>query len=282
MPLKTIIFSLLISYGAWAHPGTGIVEDSKGNIFYTDLARVWKIDLNGIKTVVVPNVHTHELYMDANDNLMGEHLWYNGEVKNTWGYFVWLYSAQGTFSKIIPDSEGFRKEYSFVQDHLENMYLTEEVNGCQQVIRRKGNRKSVHSSTCFHNIRNMKVGQNGNLLIVDFQDILQVDKAGKTKTIATKIANKSWTAAHSQEKQNSVFGIWDDSNGNIYAAVYHNREVVKFTPDGKQLVVRKTAIPWAASGGLVSARGDLWLLETSLTNAVRVVQVREGGKLIVY
>lgn len=53
-----------------AHPGVGIVKDSKGNIFYTDLKQVWKIS-NGIKAVVLPNVHTHELYIDKNDNLYG-------------------------------------------------------------------------------------------------------------------------------------------------------------------------------------------------------------------
>jgi hypothetical protein len=39
-----------------AHPGVGIVMDSHGNIFYTDLKQVWKIDTHGKQTVVVPRV----------------------------------------------------------------------------------------------------------------------------------------------------------------------------------------------------------------------------------
>lgn len=54
-----------------AHPGVGIVKDSKGNIFFTDLHQVWKIS-NGIKKIIVPDVHSHELYIDKDDNLFGE------------------------------------------------------------------------------------------------------------------------------------------------------------------------------------------------------------------
>ncbi|MEO6584619.1 MAG: hypothetical protein ABIO05_09860, partial [Ferruginibacter sp.] len=55
---------------AYGHPGIAIVKDSRGNIFYSDLTQVFKIT-NGKITVVVPNVHTHELYIDAADNLYG-------------------------------------------------------------------------------------------------------------------------------------------------------------------------------------------------------------------
>ena len=65
---------------AQAHPGVGIVQNSRGTVFYTDLKQVWKITPNGEKSVAVPNVHSHELCLDADDNLYGEHLWYEGEA----------------------------------------------------------------------------------------------------------------------------------------------------------------------------------------------------------
>ena len=63
-----------------AHPGVGIVQDSAGNIYYTDLKQVWKLAPDGKKSVAVPNVHTHELCLDGEDNLFGEHLWYEGDA----------------------------------------------------------------------------------------------------------------------------------------------------------------------------------------------------------
>jgi hypothetical protein len=88
--MKIIIWlSLLINANssAIAHPGVGIIMDSKGNVFYTDTESVLKIDVSGRKSVVISNVHTHELFLDANDNLFGEHLWYNNS-NDTWGHYV--------------------------------------------------------------------------------------------------------------------------------------------------------------------------------------------------
>lgn len=76
--MKKQLIILLIST-AWslkAHPGIGLVKDSKGNMFYTDLTKILKISVDGKKTVDVPNVHSHEIFIDENDNLYGEHLWY--------------------------------------------------------------------------------------------------------------------------------------------------------------------------------------------------------------
>lgn len=110
-----------------AHPGVGIVKDSKGNIYYTDLEQVWKIAKNGSRSVAVKNVHTHELFIDASDNLFGEDKWYNGEKLNTWGYFVWCLKNNGTLDTIIKPSPGFLTNYSFVRDAAGNMYLADQA-----------------------------------------------------------------------------------------------------------------------------------------------------------
>ena len=72
--MKRLLFCLLPIL-AYAHPGIGIVKNSKGIIYYSDLQQVWKIE-NGLKTIAVPGVHSHELYMDSADNLYGEHVIY--------------------------------------------------------------------------------------------------------------------------------------------------------------------------------------------------------------
>ena len=109
-----ILYSLFfISNSLSAHPGIGIVKDSHGNIYYTDLKQIWKIAQDGIKTIVVNNVHSHELFMDANDDLYGEHVWYNGESLDTWGYYTWCLRHTGKLDTIIKPIEGFLTDYSF-------------------------------------------------------------------------------------------------------------------------------------------------------------------------
>src|SRR5258706_14893452 len=59
---------LLAALTASAHPPVGIVADARGNIYYSDLAQVWRLSPDGSRTVVVPQVHTHELVLDAAGN----------------------------------------------------------------------------------------------------------------------------------------------------------------------------------------------------------------------
>lgn len=267
---------------AEAHPGIGILEDSKGNIFYTDLKQVWKISKDGTKKIVVSNVHTHELYLDESDNLFGEHLWYNGEQKNTWGYYVWRLSPDGKIEKVIKDSEGFLTNYSFVRDHHGKMYWADRSQSCQKVARKNSNNSvSPLSDQCFKNIRWMKSTNEGNVYVVDFQDLKKVDQQGHVMTVARQIADKKVTES-TIENQNSVGGVWDDNAGNLYAAVISNREVKKFSPDGKEEIVLKTTFPWMPSGGLFDSKGVLWVLECSVTNAVRVERISVDGTKKVY
>jgi hypothetical protein len=63
LTLGLTAFGLLWGTAA-AHPGIGIVMDSRGNVFYTDLSHVWKVEPGGAKSIAVRGVHTHELYID--------------------------------------------------------------------------------------------------------------------------------------------------------------------------------------------------------------------------
>jgi hypothetical protein len=54
---RIITILVLFSTHAAAHPGIGIVMDSKGNVFYTDLHQIWKIDAQGKKSIAVREVH---------------------------------------------------------------------------------------------------------------------------------------------------------------------------------------------------------------------------------
>lgn len=273
-------FSLMTDYTE-AHPGVGIVMDSKGNVFYTDLIHVWKINMEGVKSIIIPKVHTHELYLDEQDNLFGEHLWYDG-ANDKWGHFVWKLSANGRYEKIIPNTNGFLDDYSFVHDHSGNMYWADRTSQCQKLARKNRDGSiSKLGDQCFKNIRKVQTNKDGIVYVVDFQDLKKVDQQGKVQTVATKIANKNWLQSDT-ENQNSVMGIWDDEQGNIYTAVYSNRLVKKFDANGNEEVVLQTNLPWAPSGGMVSPSGDIWVLETSIMNSVRVERMTKDKRRIIY
>ena len=119
-----------------AHPPVGIAIDSKGNVFYSDLEHVWKITPNGTQTIAVKDIHTHELFIDEEDNLYGEHEWYEGEATDKWGNYVWCLSKDGVFEKTIQDVEGFLDNNTLVRDLEGNSYWADKF-GNHEILKKK-------------------------------------------------------------------------------------------------------------------------------------------------
>ena len=267
---------------ATAHPGVGIVMDSKGNVFYTDLRHIWKIDNKGTRTIAVQNVHSHEIYLDENDNLYGEHLWYEGEATDKWGHYVWKYSPSGTIEKVIPPSEGFLTNYSFVRDDHDHMFWADRNGTCQQITRKNPDQTSTHlGKHCFSDIRWMTATPEGNVYLIDAYDLKKVEPNGNVKIMAENIPERKLTQ-FTVNDSHLAMGLWTDKKENVYVAIYGARKVKKITPDKKVSVVVETSMMWSPTGGLVAPNGDFWLLEYSQTNQARVERITVDGERIVY
>jgi len=258
-----------------AHPGIGIVQDSKGNIYYTDLEQVWKITKNGTRSVVVKNVHTHELYMDAVDNLFGEHLWYNGEKADTWGHYVWCLRPNGSLDTVIKPSAGFLTNYSFVRDTSGNMYWVERGAVSQFKKKYPDGKIETIAQGKFQDIRWMHSTANGIVYFVDNHDLYRLGTDAKFKLIAKNITQRSAAFTKINGGRHSLFGIWTDKNDNIYIASYSGGVVKQISQTGKvKNLVYSTSL-WAPTGGLFDEDGNLWLLEASVTNSIRVRKILE-------
>ncbi len=100
--------------------------------------------------------------MGENDNLFGEHLWYDNDKPNPWSHYVWKLSSQGEFQKIIPDASGVLESYSFVRDHFGRMYWADRSSGCQKISRKNiNNSTTTLGEACMNNIRFMKSTREG-------------------------------------------------------------------------------------------------------------------------
>ncbi|WP_428657417.1 hypothetical protein [Runella sp.] len=275
--MKTIfvsgIMGLFLTLTTLAHPGIGIVSNSKGEIFYTDLKRIWKISSDGkSKTIVVPNVHTHELYMDAHDNLYGEHLWYEGETTDKWGHYVWKYGAEGKFTKIKPTTEGFLQNYSFVRDAAGNMYrLISSKNGSDWMKISPDQKVEWLATVPTKDVRWQFCRKDGTFYYVDDNDLCKM--VDRKAVIVTQDLDGVKGEEPKRKPNNSIFGMWDDAGGNIYVAVTGKKNVKKIAPDGRVSTVYQTPGTWMPTGGIVDKKGGLWVLETNAINDVRVVKL---------
>lgn len=253
-----------------AHPPIGIVEDSGGNVFYSDLENVWKISRDGKRSVVVAGVHTHELYLDSEDNLFGEHLWYEGDRTGRWGHYVWRLSRTGRLTRVIPAQAGFLTNYSFVRDRSGTMYWPDRERS--RIMKRLADgRITVHAAGRFRDIRWMHSTPQGVLHLVDDGNLLRIQQDGSITKLGTNLRRTSLLRPHARGRHN-LMGVWTDARGGVYLAVHGGGVVLRFF-NGEWASVAQSPRTWGPSGGTFSRNGDLLLLETSLTNAVRVRRI---------
>lgn len=283
--MKRIVYtSVLMAFGfiCQAHPGVGIVMDSKGNVFYTDLTQVWKIDTKGSKSIAVRNVHTHELYMDEHDNLFGEHLWYDVERPSDWAHFVWRLSAGGVYEKIVPATEGFREEYSFVRDYLGNMYWADRSKVCQKIVRKDKTGRNVElSKGCLKNVRWMYSTPEGVVYFMDGFDLKQMNSGGVVTPIALQLQENTKTNFNDADPH-LVMGLHANKQGEVFVAVYGGGKVKVVKRDRRVATLIETDLQWLPTGVLNAPNGDLWILECSPSNSVRVERFTKDNKRTVY
>lgn len=277
--ITIILVTTAITFAA-GHPGIGIVMDSRQNVFYTDLKHVWKIDKTGKRTIAVQNVHTHELYLDKNDNLFGEHLWYEGEASDKWGFYIWKLSPTGSLEKVVKPTEGFPDNYSFIRDD-HHMFLIDRKDKCQEIVKKNETERFVHSKACFENVRWMTRSERGNIYLIDGLDLKKIDVNGNVELMASAIAEKKLTQ-FTVSDQHAAMGLWTDRQENVYVAVYGARVVKKVTPDKKVTEVLQTSLRWSPTGGFLAPNGDFWLLECSPLNEVRVERITKNGLRTIY
>jgi len=270
--LSVLEFLFLLSFAVAAHPGIGIVKDSKGNIYYTDLKQVWKISLDGRKTTVVPGVHTHELYIDVNDNLYGEHLWYNGESKDTWGHYVWCLKNSGELVKEIKPTEGFLTNYSFSRDSIGNMYWVERFTTSRIMKKSKNGAVTKLIEGKFGFIGWLACAKNGSLYFTENNKLHRLSPDGTLETLAENIGSKS-TDFSMMGRNYDSYGIWTDAADNIYLAMIDSKNVTRIGNDGKVETVIHTNSMWTICSGIFDNKGNLWVLENSATNEVRARKI---------
>lgn len=276
---RLIILLWLLPALSQAHPSVSILMDSKGNVYYSDLKQVWKITPAGTKSIAVPNVHSHELFIDSNDNLYGEHVWSDGDTSNSWAHFTWRLNASGVFEKLIPNTRGFPANYSFNRDHQGRMYWAGPPGACQKIMRKNLDGSiTATGNTCMKKIRWMTVTPEGVVYFIDDQDLKKMDVSGQVTMVATNIPELSLSA---NRDSHYISGVSLGSDQTVYVADYSGHKVRKYKGKTKGIAT-ETREPWSPAGTLLAPNGDFWILEYSNTNEVRVEKITTTGQRIIY
>lgn len=259
-----------------AHPAVGVVEDARGTIFYTDTERVWRVTADGRATVAVSDVHTHELMVDAEGNLIGEHLWYEGDATARWGHRVWRRSPDGRVTDLHPARAGFLSDDGFARDAAGNHYFADR--GATTILRRRSpeGRLSIVAELPSQSVGRLMALPDGTLHVLDGGDLRRVSPAGVVTTVARQLSARTPPPA-GVTGLNYHMGLWSGPDGSICVAVAEEALVLAVSPGGAARVLVRSPPPWRPSGGLHDRAGRLWLLEYDPRNTMRLVRVTADG-----
>lgn len=266
-----LALALLASRAAFAHPPVGIVVDRAGNVFFSDLRQVWRLGADGTRVVAVPGVHTHELSLDGDGTLHGEHLWHEGERLDRWGHYLWRRRPDGRVER-DPPREGFLRDSSFVRDAEGAMYWAEGRDGTAardrtRVVRRAPDGATATLATGFTRIGWMSVRPDSALFAIDDGALKRVDRDGRVTVLARGLDERS--PFHlTLSRRHAVAGLAPAADGSVYVANPGRSRIRRVSPDGRVETFATSPYPWSPWGLAISGE-TLWVLECA-GSAVRV------------
>jgi sugar lactone lactonase YvrE len=251
--LFNLVLCLLVGTTTSAHPGSGIVVDKYGQVYFTDTGKgVWKIDTNG-KLTYLPASKFHWITIDA--------IGYFAKSPKSFGEYFEKVTPQGTKPAVIMCSD-----FPLVVGKDGNIYYANTRPGSTKIIRRTpdGKESVLTSNKIFEFISGIAAGADGSLYITEASNanantIRKITMDGTVSTIATYVG-KSSKNLPLETVPSYCRGLAVDSTGTIYVAATGSRSVLKITPQGKVTTILQSTSPWAPTG-VAEFHGEVYVLE---------------------
>lgn len=248
-----LLFYLLVAPVVFAHPGSGIVIDKYGQVYFTDTGKgVWKIDREG-KLTFMPASRFHWMAIDP----MG----YFSVSPKSFGEYFERVTEQSVSPALIMCSD-----FPLVINSDGNMYYAETRPGSARIVRRtpSGKESVLISDKIIEFVNGIAAGKDGSIYITeashaDTNTIRKITLQGKMSVIA-KFSGKSRKGLPYGTVPSYCRGLAVDAEGVVYVAATGSRRVLKVTPDGAVTAMMQAAGPWAPTGVAVF-EGEVYVLE---------------------
>jgi sugar lactone lactonase YvrE len=274
----SLAFCAIVATHASAHPGSGIVVDSQGRVYFVETGNpddrfqgfIWEVDTRG-KLSPVHRVGAHWLTLDANGSFARADLagWFR-ERRTPWLQRVEAHESgpalvQADGCPIVVNRDG-------------NLYFASSDEprraGGFQVTRVTPEGKLSlltpdlgASARRLGGIKGLAAGPDGSVYVSYPKAIQKVTLEGIVTTLADPVVVRDCDKdVPPGEAEPFLRGIAVNSSGAVYAAATGCHCVVKVTPDGQVSTVLKAERPWSPTG--VAVRGeDVYVLEYSNANS---------------
>jgi sugar lactone lactonase YvrE len=260
----------LTARDAIGHPGSGIVVDAKGQVFFQDTAgwAIWKIDSHGRLSKYFDRMGGHWMALDAEGSFS------RAKIPH--------------FERITPDGEkpalvvaGGGSPITVNRDgnlyYLCGFSTSKPMDPGGPLIGRvspegkltvlaPGLKETVERLS---GITGLAAGPDGCLYAASPSAVLKIGPDGTASTVVhpVKVADcdEDFPDGNPNFPLPALRGLAVDPDGTIYAAATGCHRVVKIARDGKVEVVLKAERPWSPTGVAVYG-GDVYVLEYTNAN----------------
>jgi len=234
---------------ASAHPGSGIVADRLGQIYFVDMVSgVWKLDARGTLTHI-PGPAFHWMTLDAGGRFAATRLpsGSSGDVER-----------MGVNPTLLLASD-----YPIAMSQDGNLYYPSHSSGTPlQIFRMLPTGQTSIVATVHGPLRylnGLAAGPDGSLYYTEDNAIRRINKEGRISTVVENVAVAGCTSFPGVDRP-FLQGLAVDAGGTIYVAATGCGSVLKVTPAGRVTTLPQLSDRWAPTG-VVLFGNDLYVLE---------------------
>jgi hypothetical protein len=265
--LAAVVLTAISVAGARAHPGSGIVVDQQGQVFFVHSGvGVAKIDAAGTLTYIHRSRGGHWLCLDEKgffsrtqpkyfrritaDGIKPALVFADGGAPLAVNRYGALYYASG--------EEG---------DRPGGLALTREQPGGGRTRFAPALTKALRRID--DGVTGLAGGPDGSLYVASWTAVFKVKPNGVVVTLAGPIKVKDCDEDKADHKASNrlplLRGLAVRSDGTVYAAATSCHCVIKITPGGQVATVLKAKRPWSPTGVAIRGR-DVYVLEYTNAN----------------
>jgi sugar lactone lactonase YvrE len=255
-PLLGLVAAVLIAAPAYAHPGSGIVVDRLGQVYFMDTGSgLWRIDTRGGLAHLSPR-RNHWLAIDAANR-------FNASNLPTDSGRDWEITAAGSDPTLLISTD-----FPLVIGQNGDLYYPSARETNVRLLKAGPTGGSTPFLTLPRSvagaalgwINGIATGPDGSFYYTEDNAVRRIDRRGTVSTIATVQPLPGSISIPGVEKHPYLRGLKVTSDGVVYVADNGDGRVLKVATDGRVTTILQLESPWAPTD--VAVFGDtLYVLE---------------------
>jgi len=257
--LTALVMVVVFSASIIAHPGSGIVVDRRGEVYFLDTgAGVWKIDLRG-KVTQVPGPRFHWMAIDLEDCFNTAHLpaGAGGDITRV-GTNPRLLTASDYPIAIGANGSLFYPSYS-------------SGSGLQLKELTPSDRTTVFANLTAAGrgdlrwLNGLAAGADGSLYYTEDNAVRRISARGEVSTVVANLTIPTCVSIPGTTRP-MLRGLAADRHGTIYVAASGCGSVLKISAGGQVTTLHQLQSPWTPTAVALFG-SDVYVLEYLQTAA---------------